>query len=67
MSNFRLNRTTFKGQTAKEASNHSAYYQKLDWKERLRIAHYLNSIAFNFPLDNPPKMDKKVYSVKSGN
>ena len=61
---YRLNRTAFKAQTFKEAeASHAAYYKTLTWQERLRIAMYLNSIAFNFPVDNPPRMDKTVFKA----
>lgn len=65
MSSFRLDRKAFKAQTASEAANHSIYYQSLTWQERLKIASYLNSIAYNYKEDNPPKMDKTAFSVKS--
>ena len=65
MSPFKLDRTAFKAQTAKEAANHAPYYLSLTWQERLRIANYLNSIAFNYPEDCPPKMDKTKFSVRS--
>jgi hypothetical protein len=65
MSEYRLDRTAFKAQTAKEASNHAAYYKSLTWQERLRIANYLNSIAYNYPENNPPKMDKTVFSYRA--
>lgn len=65
MGKFRLDRKAFKGQTAKEASDHKGYYSKLDWKERLEVAFYLNSIAFNFPFDNPPRMDKSKFSAST--
>jgi hypothetical protein len=44
MSEFRLDRTKFKAQTADEAANHAVYYQSLTWQERLKIANYLNSL-----------------------
>lgn len=65
MSEFRLDRTAFKAQTAVEAANHKQYYQNLTVKERLRIAHYLNSIAFNFPVDDPPRLDRTKFSARS--
>jgi hypothetical protein len=65
MSGYRLDRTKFKGQTAEEAADHASYYQKLTWQERAKIAHYLNSIAFNFPLDSPPKMDKTKFKARA--
>jgi hypothetical protein len=52
-------------QTAKEASkNQAAYYKSLTWQERLRIANYLNSIAYNYPENEPPRMDKTVFRIR---
>lgn len=65
MSSYRLDKTAFKAQTAAEASNHAAYYRKLTWQERLRIANYLNSIAYNYPENEPPKLDRTVFKAKA--
>jgi len=65
MSSYRLDKIAFHVQKAKEASNHGAYYRTLTWQERLRIANYLNSIAYNYPEDEPPGMDKTVFSMRS--
>jgi hypothetical protein len=65
MSEYRLDRTAFKAQTAKEAANHDGYYNKLSLKERLGIVNYLNSIAYNYPENNPPKMDRTAFSIRS--
>ncbi|MDB5091543.1 MAG: hypothetical protein JWR09_5537 [Mucilaginibacter sp.] len=55
MSEYRLDRTAFKAQTAEEAVKRQAeYYRSLTWQERLRIANYLNSVAYNYPENNPP-------------
>jgi hypothetical protein len=67
MSEYRLDRTAFKAQTAKEASNHTAYYKTLTWQERLKVANYLNSIAYNYPENASPKMDRTVFSCRSRN
>jgi hypothetical protein len=49
---FKLDRTAFKAHTTTKASKmHAEHYKKLTWQERLRIANYLNSIAFNFPVN----------------
>lgn len=63
MSSFRLNRNAFKAQKVEEASNHAEYYRNISWQERLKIAGYLNSIAFNYPENAPPKMDKKKFKA----
>ena len=65
MSSYRLDRTAFKAQTAKEASNHAAYYKKLTWQERLRIANYLNSVAYNYPENEPPRLDRTVFKARA--
>jgi hypothetical protein len=65
MSSYPLDRTAFKVQTAEEASNNAAYYKTPTWQERLRIANYLNSVAYNYPENEPPRMDKTVFKVRS--
>jgi hypothetical protein len=65
MNSFKFDRTAFKGQTLHEAANHAEYYKKLSWQERLKIAEYLNSIAYNFDINNPLRMDKTKFSTKS--
>jgi hypothetical protein len=64
MSSYRLDRTAFKAQTAEEASNHGAYYRTLTWQERLRIANYLNSVAYNYPENEPPKLNRTAFRIK---
>lgn len=59
---FKLDRTAFKAHTANEATKmHAEYYRSISWQERLRIADYLNSIAYNYPAGSPPKMDKTKF------
>ena len=65
MSTFRLDRTAFKAQSAEEASSHVSYYKTLTWQQRLEISNYLNSIAFNYPTDHPPRLDRAKFSVRS--
>ena len=66
MSEYRLDRTAFKIQTVDEAvKNQAAYYRSLTWQERMRIANYLNSIAYNYPENDPPRMDKTYFTVRS--
>ncbi len=67
MSSYRLDRTAFKAQTAVEASNHADYYKTLTWQQRLSIANYLNSIAYNYPENEMPRMDKTIFKIRSRN
>lgn len=64
---FRLDRNAFKAHTAKEAAAHSQYYIQISWQERLHIAAYLNSVAYNYDLSNPPRMDKTAFKRKAFN
>jgi hypothetical protein len=64
MCSYKLDRTKFKAHTAEEAANHSQYYSELTWQERLKIANYLNSIAYNYPENNPPKLDRTKFSAR---
>jgi hypothetical protein len=64
MSISRLDRTAFKAQTAQQASDHASYYKSLTWQERLRIANYLNSVAYNYPENTPPRLDRNFFMAK---
>lgn len=65
MSLGKMNRNAFKAHTAEEASDHASYYKTLTWQERLAIANYLNSVAYNYPENNPPKLDRTVFKTRS--
>jgi hypothetical protein len=61
----KLDRTAFKPQTISEAANHVDYYKKMTWQERLAITAFLNSAAFNFDPNNPPRISRVQFSTKS--
>lgn len=67
MSEYRLDRSAFKAQTAEQAANHSRYYRQLSWQKRLEIAAYLNSVAYNYDINNPPRMDRSKFEAKTLN
>ena len=62
---YKLDRTAFKAMTAEQADNEMQNTQHLSITERLKIAMYLNSIAYNFPIDNPPKLDRTVFEARA--
>lgn len=62
---YKLDRTAFKAMTAEEADQYQRDYSKETLEERLEIALYLTSIAYNFDMKNPPEMDKTLFSVRS--
>jgi len=65
MSAYRLDRSKFKAQSAEKAADHAPYYKSLSWQERLRVVLYLNSIAYNYPENSPPRMDKTKFKAVS--
>lgn len=63
---FKLDRTAFSKQSHLEEDS-SKTFRHLGYKERLEIAFYLNSVAFNFDRNNPPKMDKTYFTKRARN
>lgn len=62
---YKLDRNAFHARNASEQVNYGKEHQKLTWQERLKIHRYLNSIAYGYSIDNPPRMDKTAFSVRS--
>jgi hypothetical protein len=65
MSEYRLDKNAFKAQSLKEAADHVSIYNKMTWQERLKVAAYLNSVAYNYDVNNPPRLDRTKFSTKS--
>lgn len=63
----RLDKSAFKKQSYQEASNNFKYWTSKSRKERLEAAYYLNSVAYNFPIDDPPRMDKSIFKARKRN
>lgn len=59
---YRLDKTAFQAMTFEEADNYQRDYRNYSVIQRLEIALYLTSIAYNFDINNPPKMDKTIFS-----
>ena len=60
----RLDRTTFKHHTLDEAAYNREYWLKHSYEERLKAAKFLNSMAYNFDINNPPRMDKTYFKIR---
>ncbi len=60
---FKLDRTAFSAHAHKEEEKSKVYKSK-SYRERLEIAFYLNSIAYNFDRNDPPKMDRTAFSTR---
>jgi hypothetical protein len=64
---YRLDRNVFKMQNFEEAANYVDYWLSKTEAERLKAAAYLNSVAYNYPLDTPPHMDKTLFCIRHRN
>ncbi|MDR3681905.1 MAG: hypothetical protein P4L41_18185 [Flavipsychrobacter sp.] len=64
MSDYKLDRTAFKMMTFEEADAQNIFDKETPLAERLRQVYFLTSQAYGFPIDNPPKMDKTVFSSR---
>ncbi len=60
---FKFDRTAFSMQSHIEEDLQKTF-SHLSYLERLEIAFYLNSVAYNFDRQNPPKMDKTAFSMR---
>jgi hypothetical protein len=56
----RLDRTQFEGLSFEAADKAMQNTKHLSPAERLAIANLLIAAAYNFPINNPPKMDKTI-------
>ncbi|MGI4865659.1 MAG: hypothetical protein ACRYFZ_17185 [Janthinobacterium lividum] len=61
---FRLDRSAFHMGTHAKNARYHATQQPVTMAERLLAAAYLNSVAFGYPLDNPPRLDRQAFSTR---
>ena len=60
----KLDRTAFKHQTAKEASNNVAYWRSRPDAEKLRAAYHLSLRAYGYDPADEPRLDRTVFSMR---
>ncbi len=61
----KLDRTAFwAGKFEENERRIKAEVQNQSVKERLIAAYYLNSVAYNFDVNNHPKMDRSIFSIR---
>lgn len=66
MESYRFNRTVFKIKTFAESDADNVDLT-LSLAERVSQAWYLTSKAYGFDVNNPPRMDKTVFSYRKVN
>ncbi len=60
---YRLDKTVFQAMSVEEADDYMRDYRNYSWKERLKVSFFLTSLAYGFDVNNPPKMDKTIFST----
>lgn len=55
MSVYQLDRTAFEMHHTRDSSNNYHYWNSKSMEERLRVANYLNSVAYYFPENDSQK------------
>jgi hypothetical protein len=65
MADYKLDRTAFKMYHTNDAKNNFEYWRNKSVEERLKAANYLNSISFNFPINEPPKLERNYFKIRT--
>jgi len=60
----RLDRIAYYAGIREEIEQYHTRCQPVTYADRLRVAAYLNSIAFNYNPLNPPRLDRTVFSAR---
>jgi hypothetical protein len=60
---YKLDKTKFKGMTVEEANITATTNSSQSLIDNFKLAMYLNSIAFNFDLNSPPKLNKSQFTA----
>lgn len=65
MSNYKLDRTAhWHGKVKDQAKHNAGYWKSKSIEERLASAWYLTCMAYGLDPDNPPRIDKTVFSSR---
>ena len=60
----KLDRTAFKIQTFAQADNKKSYWLSKTPAERWNAAWYLTCCAYNIDINNPPRLDRNLFSMR---
>ncbi|MHA7101913.1 hypothetical protein [Roseivirga pacifica] len=58
---YRFDRNSFSAYKAEEQKSDYQSWKGTSLEYRLKAANYLNSMAFDFDLDAPPRLDKTIF------
>lgn len=61
---FKLDRNFSTSGKLKDSKKESEHYRNMTFEERAKVFAYLQSVAYNFELGNPPRLDKSIHSMR---
>ncbi len=64
MTDYGLAEEPFNARVAVEAADGKGYYLQFTWQQRLQMVNYMNSIAYNYPENDPPSIDRTTFSMR---
>lgn len=59
----KMDRTAFSAYKKENEPSDTTYWRTKTIRERLEAANYLISVAYSFDINNPPRLDKTIFSV----
>ncbi len=60
----KLDRNSFKSYNFSNQNKEADNYKNFTFEQLVEVFNYLQSVAYNFELNNYPKMDKTVFSSR---
>lgn len=65
MNRFRLDRNVFSMRSHAQTEQHNfEYWKNQPFEDRIAAAAYLNSVAYRYPLESPPRIDKTAHEAR---
>jgi len=61
---FKLDRSFHRTYNQSEKQKEADNYKQMNFEERGQVFAYLQSVAYNYKLSTPPKMDKTIHSYR---
>ena len=58
---YKLDRNSFSAYKAEEQKSDYQSWKDTSLEDRLRAANYLNSMAYDYEFDAPPRLDKTIF------
>ncbi len=61
---YKLDRSAFSMGSSNVSEPAIRYWKTQTLEQRLSASFYLNSVAYNFDLSNPPRLDRTIFTMR---